>query len=48
MRSLALLLGLSALASCGPVELVGDAAVGTVQLGLSAAQAAVGVVDKAL
>ena len=48
MRAGALLLALLALTSCGPLEVVGDAAVGTVQLGLGAARAAVGVVDTAL
>jgi hypothetical protein len=47
MRPAALLLALLALASCGPLELAGNAAVGTVQLGLGATQAAVGVVDAA-
>ena len=48
MKSAALLFALLALASCGPLELVGDATVGFTQLGLGAAQAAVGVVDTAL
>ena len=48
MRTGALLLAFLALASCGPLGVVGDAAVGTVQLGLGVAQAAVGVVDTAI
>ena len=48
MRNAALLLALLALASCGPLGLVGDAAVGATQLGLGAAQAAVSVVDLAI
>ena len=45
---LALLFGAMALASCSPLGVAGDVAIGTAQLGLGAAQAAVGVVDLAL
>jgi hypothetical protein len=49
VRPAALLLALlGLLAACGPVGLAGDLAVGTAQVGLGAAQAAVGVVDLAL
>lgn len=48
MRIAALFAALGALASCGPVDLAGEAAVTTLQLGLGAAQTAVGVVDAAL
>jgi hypothetical protein len=48
MRLLALLLAASALASCSPLGVAGDVAVGTARVGLGAAQAAVSVVDLAL
>ena len=40
MRIAALLLALAALASCGPLGVAGDVAVGTAQLGLGAVDAA--------
>ena len=48
MRKAALLAALALLAACGPLEIAGDAAVGAAQLGLGAARAAIGVVDRAI